>query len=118
MNDDPVLEDPTNRIVSVFDNMEQATTARQDLMDHGLASASIRWLQGAEQAAHVDTSAKWFADTDEEIRKFQRELQAGHIVLSVPVGDKSEREQLHTILKRHQARFITHFGEWITEVLR
>jgi hypothetical protein len=45
-------------------------------------------------------------------------LSEGRIVISVPVDDAKERERIHAILKRHQARMITHFGEWVTEMMQ
>ncbi len=70
MSDNDLLEDPTNRIVSVFDDQAQAEDARQQLIANGFKSEQIRVLHGSEDANNVDTSAKWFADTDAEIGKY------------------------------------------------
>ena len=71
-----------------------------------------------EAAEKVDTSPKWFADTDVEIKRYRRELEAGNTVISVPVTDSNCREKIHEIFKRHDARLVTHFGEWVTEMLK
>ena len=85
---------------------------------HGITDDQIRVMRGEEAATKVDTSAKWFADTDVEIEKYQRELTAGKTIVSVPVQDSTDRDTLHAILKRHGARLITHFGEWVTTMMK
>lgn len=118
MSDEQVLVDPTNRVVCVFDQRAQAEAARAELLKLELTEKEIRVLQGEETAEKVDTSPKWFADTDEEIARYKRELKAGGTVLSVPIADRETREKVHDVLKRHDARLITHFGEWVTEMLK
>jgi hypothetical protein len=118
MSDKELLQDPTNRIVSVFDEFDAAESARQDLLKHGYEETEIRVLHGQEAASDVDTSPKWFADTDDDIKMYQRELEAGHTVISVPVENKDGREQLHSLLRQHGARLVTHFGQWVTAVMR
>lgn len=118
MSDD-LLQDPTNRIVAVFDDRGQAAAARQELLKvEELTDEDVRVLQGKGDAEDVDTAAKWFADTDDEIKRYERELRAGSIVITVPVTDSAGREKLHAILKQHDARLITHFGQWITEAMK
>ena len=92
--------------------------AKAALIGLGFEKNQIHVLHGDDDAAEVDTSAKWFADTDKEIKKFEREIRHGQTVLSVPIKDCDCREGVHQILKEHDARHITHFGEWITEVMR
>jgi hypothetical protein len=75
-------------------------------------------LHGEVAADKVDSSRKWFADTHLEIERYEKELSAGNTVLSVPVKDSRAREQIHDILQRHDARMMTHFGEWITETMQ
>lgn len=118
MNNDKLLEDPTNRVVVVFDESEQCEAARQELLQQNLRDEDLRVLHGSEAAERVDSSAKWFADTDEEIQRYSRELRAGNTVLSVPVTDGAGRERIHDIVKRHDARLVTHFGRWVTEMMK
>lgn len=119
MNDSEYkYSDPTNRVVCTFDNAQKAEKARAALIDFGFTDNQVHKLVGDAAADEVDTSAKWFADTDKEIKKYEQELRAGAVVLSVPVKDCDCREEVHSILKRHDGRHITHFGEWITEVMR
>jgi hypothetical protein len=118
MNAKQPLKDPTNRVVSVFDKRSQAESALQALVEDGFDKEEIRLFHGAEDAANVDTSPKWFADTDVEIKKYRRELDAGNSVISVPIDSGVSRERVHAILQENEARLTTHFGEWITEVMQ
>ena len=120
MSQKQLLEDPTNRIVTVFDGQEQAEAARKELSEAGLDlnDDQIRVLHGREAAEKVDTSPKWFADTDVEIKRYRLALEAGNTVVSLPVTDSDYHEKIHEILKRHDARLVTHFGEWVTEMLK
>ena len=118
MTDERKLVNPTNRVVCVFDEHHKAVEAKDALVKEGFTDDDLRLLHGELSASQVDTSAKWFADTDEEIEKFQQELRAGNSTLSIPVQDSECREQLHALLKSHDARRVTHFGEWVTEVMR
>lgn len=118
MSEEHKYDDPTNRVVCMFDDFTKAEAAKASLIEFGFEDHQVHILHGDADAAEVDTSAKWFADTDKEIKKFERELRDGRTVLSVPVKDCDCRDGVHRILKTHDARHITHFGEWITEVMR
>jgi trans-aconitate methyltransferase len=118
ITDEPILEDPTNRIVCVFDSQDNADAACEELTKIGIKNEQVRRFRGAEDAENVDSSAKWFADTDKLIKRYKQQLRLGSIVISVPVKDSDDRDRLHALLNRCDARLITHFGEWITEVMR
>ena len=118
MSDKKLLADPTNRIVSFFTDPRHADEARQELIENGVEEAELQVRSGSEAADEVDTSAKWFADTDVEIKKYHAELLAGNTIISVPITDSAGREAIHAILKRHHAHRITHFGRWITKMMR
>lgn len=108
----------SNRVVCVFDNHQDAIAAKSALIQSGLERDQVKVMHGDADASSIDTSAKWFADTDEEVKKFERELRDGNSIVSVPVRDGTTREGVHDLLKSHEARHITHFGKWITEVMR
>lgn len=118
MSDTHKYDDPTNRVVCTFDDRAKARDAKAAVIEFGFEKEQVHMLHGDKDAAEVDTSAKWFADTDKEIKKFERELRNGQTVLSVPIKDCDCREGVHEILKKHDAQHITHFGDWITEVMR
>lgn len=116
--DKQLLEDPTNRVVAVFEDRDKAEAARAELLRSGLTEGHIRILEGRGDASDVDTSDKWFADTREDLERYERELRIGNIVIAAPITDADHREAVHDILKRHEARLVTHFGRWVTEVMQ
>ncbi|QEG37581.1 hypothetical protein [Bythopirellula goksoeyrii] len=118
MSKEKPLEDPINRVVSVFDEPMQAEAAVKLLLEDGFSKEQLRVFHGPEDAAKVDTSKKWFADTDVDIKRYRRELEVGNTVISVPIEDGESRNRVHALLKNEGARLTTHFGEWITEVLQ
>lgn len=118
MSDDKQYNDPTNRVVCIFDDHTKAFDAKAALIEFGVAKDDVTLLRGDSDAAEIDTSAKWFADTDVKMKKFERELRHGASVLAVPVKDSDCRTKVNQILQDHDARQVTHFGDWITEVMR
>ena len=112
-----ILDDPRNRIVCVFEDTVSAEKARAALVDYGFAPNQVRLLR-ENDAKEMDTSAKWFADTDEEMKKFERQLRGGLVAVALPVRDAESRQQIYEILQSHGAHRVTHFGEWVTEVMR
>ena len=118
MNHEPLLEDPTNRVVSVFDSSDDAEAAMKELTELDCTAGAAKLYQGDAAADQIDTSAKWFADTDAELRRYERELRAGSLVVSAAIKDADARVKVHEVLKQHNARLVTHFGEWVTEMMR
>lgn len=117
MKSSKFYDDPTNRVVCVFDDWSSAVDAKKAMLESGHAKDHIR-IYGEEAASDVDISAKWFADTDEQMKKFEQALRAGGTVLSVLVEDAEASAAIHQTLQSHGARQVTHFGDWITEVIR
>jgi len=118
MSEHNFSERPTNYVVCVFDDKQDAIYAKTALIEHGLENRQVELVYGEQAAADVDTSAKWFADTDEEMKKYERELRNGAILLSVPVASGESRGEIQAILQTHGGRQLTHFGEWVTEGMR
>lgn len=118
MSDKPLLTDPTNRVVAVFDDQSDAQRARDELAGSESPAEKVQLLAGQDAADRLDTSPKWFADTDEELERYEQELRGGKTVISVAIADSADREQVHAVLTRYNARLVTHFGEWITEMMR
>lgn len=118
IDDQPqVVDDPTRRIVCVFASEQSAEQARKALISYGFERRQIERLD-ADDAGAIDTSAKWFADTDKEMKKFARELRRGYVALAVPVKDSDTRNEVNEILQDHGAKHVTHFGDWVTVVMR
>ncbi len=110
MSDTTPLEYPNNRIVAVFNDVTAATAARTALAGSLGEEAEIKLYSGDGSAEEVDTSAKWFADTDLDIARFKRALEAGNAILSVPVENDQQRETTNQTLADHGATLATHFG--------
>lgn len=117
MTEKKPLADPRNRVVATFAALSDANAAREALLQANLDVEAIRLFHGESAAQQVDTSAKWFADTDVEIERFKRALSDGQAVLSVPVESREQRDQVMAALTAHQAAAITHFGQWVTETI-
>ena len=106
MSTEKFYDDPTNRIVCIFDDRSDSVSAKSALIEFGYADGHVR-LYDEQAASEVDTSAKWFADTDTEIKKFEQQLRSGAIVMSVPIKDKNlsrgssqdfEKRTMHAML--------------------
>jgi len=118
MSNKPLTNNPSNRIVCVFDNREAVDAAKRDLMEYGISNDRIRVSEGKEAAENVDASTQWFADTDEQMDHIRQQLLAGNVLMSIPIEGEEARDAVYDILKQHQAFRITHFGDWVTKVLR
>jgi hypothetical protein len=87
------------------------------LIKHGFEAKQIKILR-EQDASDVDTSVKWFADTDKEMKKFASELRQGFVPLAMPVRNAESRATINEVLQSHGAQHVTHFGDWVTEVMR
>ncbi len=115
---DHQLDDPTNKVISVFTTHEQAEAAAVELAAAGADREHIHVYDGKADAERIDASAKWFADTDLRLKRYQRELKEGNTVLEFVAEGSVDREKLESILNKHQARFVVLFGEWVTEQIQ
>lgn len=95
MSEEQILDDSRNHVVCVFEDRKQAEKARKQLSELGIPDGEIRQAQGDDDAQEVDTSPKWFADTDEDIQRYREQLKIGNTVISVPVSDGETREKVH-----------------------
>jgi len=82
MSDERTLNDPTNHIVCNFADRSAAVEAKEALIKLGYGNDEVQIL--CESNSEIDTTAKWFADTDVELKKFERELREGAVVLVAP----------------------------------
>ena len=88
------------------------------MADAGSPTDKIRVVSNESRAEDIDTTSKYFADTHVEIQRYHDELRKGATLLIVPVTDANNREEIHQILKANGARMVTHFGEWVTEMMK
>ncbi|MEX0791803.1 MAG: hypothetical protein WD045_01610 [Pirellulaceae bacterium] len=115
MSEKGKLENPTNRIVAVFDHSGDAHNAVVEFVDEfKVPRMEIYLLHEGEQTEEVETSAKWFADNDIDLERYRHRLATGATVISVPVEDEKKVDQLTKVLEKHHADMMTHFGTWET----
>ena len=109
------LDDPTHHIVAMFGSEQQAREALATIIALGLAASNAVILNADSSPTEIDTSAKWFADTDQVLQRFQEAIRANKTVLYVPEPDADRRDEMVTSLKASGAELVTHFGQWLTE---
>ena len=110
------LSDPTDQMVCSFADRSKARNAKLKLIEFGYRKEDVRLLGNSE--TDVDTSAKWFADTEVELKMFERELDRGKTLLIVPVRNADDVEAMNGLLKSEGAFHVTYFGSWTTQVMR
>ena len=107
---------PENHVLASFTDRANAIAAKEALINKGLTGVEL--LQGEDPAHEMNTRAQWFADTDDQLRRFENKLREGYTVLSVEVEGKEGRHIVQDILSQCDAEIITHFGKWVTETKR
>jgi hypothetical protein len=122
---------PTNKVVGIIDDPDDAKAALRDLKAAGFTTDDIEVLTGKEGAHRIDptgevhgTSARiirWlqkFGDMEpEHVRRHEQELLAGHYGIGVTAKEPEARERVRKILKSHNGHFINFYGEWVIEAL-
>lgn len=106
---------PINHILCSFTDFQQASHAKKLLTENNFEE--IELYQGDDSAERMNTRAQWFADTDEDLRRYQKKLREGYIVLSAKVSGKEERQLAHDLVSQCDADVITHFGKWVTRTM-
>jgi hypothetical protein len=122
---------PANQVLAIVRNSAEAREIVQTLNRNGFRSEEIGVLSGTEDAEKLDPAAgkQGFLsklttvgvdlgerDTD-SIKKYRRALLNGRTVVSVAATNEEARNTARKILKERGARFITYFGQFVTEVL-
>jgi hypothetical protein len=121
---------PADQMLAIVANENKATHAAEVLNQNGFTWDDIGILVGPEDAQKLNaaTGAKGiFAkilttgidmgdkDTD-YIKKYHRALINGRSVIGVTVKDEDMRTKARQALKAAHARFITFFGQFVTEL--
>ena len=122
---------PADQMLAIVDDADSAARAAELLNQNGFTPDDIGILVGPEDARKLDaaTGAKGiFAkilttgldmgdrDTD-YIKKYRRALINGRTVIGVAVKNEDMRTKARQTLKAAHARFITFFGQFVTELL-
>ena len=114
-SDVSVLNDPANHVIATFIDRTSANAALAELKQRDMAPADAVLLVEESAAEDIDASARWFADTDELVKRYQEDLRMGKCVLCLPEPDENRRVDLIEVLKAHGANLVTHSGQWLTE---
>jgi hypothetical protein len=122
---------PANQILAILTDSEEANRVVRALNENGFPSDDVGLLTGTADAQKLDAAAgkqgflsKLFTagvemgdrDTD-YIKQYRRALLNGRTVIGVVAKDDGTRSKARKVLKAGGARFITYFGQFVTEVL-
>ena len=123
---------PTNKVVGIIDDPNDAHAALRDLRAAGFTADEIEVLTGEEGAYRIDVTGedhgplarfvrsiqKLLGDYEpKHVRRHEQELLAGHFGIGVTAKEPKARERVRKILKSHNGHFINFYGEWAMEVL-
>lgn len=123
--------DPTNKVVGITDEVDDAIAALRDLRAAGLTAGEIEILtseEGAQritgeeheasvQILHPTQKPQDYYDAPVIVRQIEQHLLAGHFGLAVTAKEPEARERLREILKSHHGHFINFYGVWAAEAL-
>lgn len=122
-HDDDFLTYPIHKLVSVFENPDEAVAAVAELQANGFKMEDIEAFCGWENknerrvagarpgiwdaflhaARHVGPSRIY-------IERYERHLQAGHCIILVKVTKKERKHRAAEILHKHTKERVTYFG--------
>lgn len=114
---DNTLDQPRGRAVACLPDQATAESAAVRIAEHGLGDG-LEILHGTRISDDVDTSPKWFADTDLDLAVFKNHLASGGSVVSVPVDADDQLDTVRAVLEEAGATVFTHFGNWVTTTER
>jgi hypothetical protein len=130
-DDKESLTVPANQILAIITESGDADDVVRALNENGFSSDEIGILTGTEDAERLDAAAgkqgflsKLFTagvemgdrDTD-YLKQYRRALLNGRTVVGVVARDDEARTKARKVLKAGGARFLTYFGQFVTEVL-
>jgi hypothetical protein len=130
-DDKESLTVPANQILAIITESGDADDLVRALNENGFSSDEIGILTGTEDAERLDAAAgkqgflsKLFTagvemgdrDTD-YLKQYRRALLNGRTVIGVVARDDEARTKARKVLKAGGARFLTYFGQFVTEVL-
>jgi hypothetical protein len=127
-----VFNYPTNSVIGVVDNREDARSAIRQLKAAGFPEDKIGLLFGARDTEQVEGGTEeeegfWgkitrmiqeFGDVDQDHKEYHKQqLLAGHYLVTVHAEDDAARDRACDILKENNAHFINYYGEWAVDNL-
>jgi hypothetical protein len=130
--DSDFISYPTNKVVGIIDDPDDAKAALRDLRAAGFTADEIEVLTGEEGAHRIDVTGeghgllarivrsvqKLVGNYESvHVRRHEQELLAGHYGIGVTAKEQEAREKVCEILKSHKGHFINFYGKWAVEVL-
>ena len=122
----PFIDYPTNQIFAVLEQPEELEGALGSLET---ANLTAEVFSGDEGVRRVDASGhahgfrgrlvrtfQLLGDEAEHARRYQRQLEAGHFVVSVEVTPE-QKKSVADLLRTHGGHFINYYGPWAVENL-
>lgn len=125
--------DPTNKVVGIITDPDDARAALRDLRAAGFTSDELEVLTGEEGAQRIDLTGvghdasvhivrstqkpPTFYDAPVIVKRVEQELLAGHYFIGVSAKEPEARESALDILKSHGGHFINFYGRWAAEAL-
>lgn len=130
-DDKESLAIPANHIFAIVPDSDEATGIVETLNQNGFSADEIGILTGTEDAEKLDaatgkkgffakmlTSGVDMGDRDTDyFERYRKALLDGRTVVGVVAKSDEMRDNARQILKAHGGRFITFFGQFVTEVL-
>jgi hypothetical protein len=122
---------PTDKVVGIIDDPDDAEAALSDLEVAGFTAEEIEVLTGEEGAHRIDPTGRKHGVLPRIVRCIQKlgnyesdhvtrheqELLAGHFGIGVTAKKEEDREKVRDILKSHNGHFINFYGKWAMQRL-
>ena len=125
--------DPTDKVVGIVDDPNDAKQALRELRAAGFTTAEVELLSDEAGARRIDLSdaehevtlhifrstqnVPAYYDAPGLLQRIEKELMEGHYFIGVYSEDSPSRERAHEILKSHSGHFINFHGRWAAQAL-
>ncbi len=125
--------DPTDKVVGIIADPDDAKAALDDLRAAGFTSGEIEVLMDEEGAQRIDVTGvgheasvhivrstqklPTYYDAPVIVSRVEQELVAGHYCIGVVAKEPEAKERALDILKSHGGYFINFYGRWAAEAL-
>jgi hypothetical protein len=122
---------PTDKVVGIIDDPDDAQAAVSDLKAAGFTADEIEVLAGEQGARRIDSTGREHGVLarivrsiqkignyeSDHVKRHEQELLAGHFGVGVTAKKEKDRERVRQILKSHNAHFINFYGRWAMQRL-
>ena len=125
--------DPTDKVVGIIDNANDAKHALRALTAAGFATEEVELLTDEAGAQRIDLSdfdadllvhvfrstqkVPTYYDAPGLLKRIEKELIEGHYFIGVYPEDSASKERARKILKSHSGHFINFYGRLAAQSL-